>query len=479
MKSNRRVPVGVILAAGEGARLGVGSKPLARVGGVTLLERSIVTLRRAGVDRIVVVAGHAKDELRRFVGRKGLDVEVVDNDRFSVGNGSSVLVGGRAAGGRFVLVMADHVFDPDELAPVLASDAPFVFAVDSAPAYADPDEATKVLLDGDRVVAVGKGLNRWDAVDAGLFVCDASVLRATERCVAEGEGTWNDVKRRLLAEGSELVAVDLRGAFWLDVDTPQERAHAERLLVDRAAGKVWDGAVSRWLNRPVSRPLSRGLIRTGISPNGVTLLAFALARRRDGGARCGGALATRHGRRRPARPALVRRGRRRRRDRSRVAPRVIGRRVPRHRARPRRRRGDRRRPGRRGRRRPSRAGDRRRCALRLAVRPVRQGRLPPLLRSGRCPRRVRAWARAAICACCSLRSRPSCCSRWRVSSRSPSPRTSRPHDGSIVGWRSAHSAQPRATPAALALARVEPPSRDVMPLPAARAVSARSVDPRR
>ena len=47
--------------------------------------------------------------------------------------------------------------------------------------------------------------------------------------------------------------------------------------MSRAAGKAWDGAVSRWLNRPLSRPLSRVLVRTGISPNGVTLLAFALA----------------------------------------------------------------------------------------------------------------------------------------------------------------------------------------------------------
>ena len=257
MKSNRRVPVGVILAAGEGARLGVGSKPLARVGGVTLLERSIVTLRRAGVDRIVVVAGHRKDSSGASSAARGSMWRWWTTTASASATAPPCSVGGRAAGGRFVLVMADHVFDPDELAPVLVSDAPFVFAVDSAPAYADPDEATKVRLDGDRVVAVGKGLNRWDAVDAGLFVCDASVLRATERCVAEGEGTWNDVKRRLLAEGSELVAVDLRGAFWLDVDTPQERAHAERLLVDRAAGKTWDGAVSRWLNRPVSRP-SRG-----------------------------------------------------------------------------------------------------------------------------------------------------------------------------------------------------------------------------
>jgi CDP-L-myo-inositol myo-inositolphosphotransferase len=120
-------------------------------------------------------------------------------------------------------------------------------------------------------------MDSYDAVDAGLFVCDASVLAAAERALAAGEGTWNDVKRRCLAEGAEIVAVDLEGAFWLDVDTPDERARAERLLVQRAGGKAWDGAVSRWINRPLSRPISRVLIRTGMSPNAVTVLAFVIA----------------------------------------------------------------------------------------------------------------------------------------------------------------------------------------------------------
>ena len=277
MSETRGVLVGVILAAGEGARLGVGLKPLARVGGVTLLERSITTLRRAGIERIVVVAGHAKEELKHFVARKRLDVEVVDNDDFALGNGSSALVGGRAAGGRFVLVMVDHVFDPDEIQCVLDSDAPFVAAVDTRPRYCDVDEATKMRLVDEHVVAVGKDMNVYDAVDAGLFVCDASVLGSAERALAAGGGTWNDVKRRCLAEGAEMVAVDLEGAFWLDVDTPEELRRAERLLVMRAGGKVWDGAVSRWINRPFSRPISRLLIRTGTSPNAVTVAAFCLA----------------------------------------------------------------------------------------------------------------------------------------------------------------------------------------------------------
>jgi CTP:molybdopterin cytidylyltransferase MocA len=68
------VAVGVILAAGSSSRLGGVPKPLARVAGVTLLERALSTFRNSGVERIVVVVGHASANVREFVARRGLDV---------------------------------------------------------------------------------------------------------------------------------------------------------------------------------------------------------------------------------------------------------------------------------------------------------------------------------------------------------------------------------------------------------------------
>src|SRR5215218_1491904 len=137
-------PVGVILAAGMGARLGAGLKPLARVAGTTLLERAVATLRSAGIERVLVVVGHAKDDVRRFVIERQLDVELVENDDFVRGNGTSALAGGRAAGGRFVLLMVDHVFDPSAVPRILERSEPFVAAVDSRPHYCDVEEATKM-----------------------------------------------------------------------------------------------------------------------------------------------------------------------------------------------------------------------------------------------------------------------------------------------------------------------------------------------
>src|SRR6266545_866142 len=233
------VPVGVILAAGSSSRLGGVPKPLVRVAGLTLLERAVSTLRRAGVERIVVV--------------------------------------GRAAAARFLVAMVDHVVTPEAVTRLLASRAAFALAVDSKPCHCDIEEATKVRLEGDRVVAATRELDDYDAVDAGLAVCDLAVVAAAERSLLAGETTWNAVKRHWLAEGGEIAAVDIEGLFWIDVDTLEDVRRAERLIVASAARKPSDGPVARLLNRGLSWRLSLPLLRAGVSPDAATLLAFVLA----------------------------------------------------------------------------------------------------------------------------------------------------------------------------------------------------------
>jgi len=82
--------------------------------------------------------------------------------------------------------------------------------------------------------------------------------------------------RHLIAQGKALAA-DVTGAQWLDVDTPAALAEAERRLLSAEKGKPHDGPVSRLVNRPLSRWLSRHLARLPVTPNQITLFSFALA----------------------------------------------------------------------------------------------------------------------------------------------------------------------------------------------------------
>ena len=75
----------VILAAGYDPRLrphvDQTPKPLVEVAGTPILARALSLLVRAGVDQVVIVVGHRRDQVRAEVARRfpDLDVTFVDN----------------------------------------------------------------------------------------------------------------------------------------------------------------------------------------------------------------------------------------------------------------------------------------------------------------------------------------------------------------------------------------------------------------
>jgi molybdenum cofactor cytidylyltransferase len=86
---------GILLAAGLGSRLGQ-VKPLARLGDLPLLEHSLRRASEAGLDEIVLVLGHAAEEVRAGV-RLPPGVRVVVNLEYASGQASSLRAGLAAA----------------------------------------------------------------------------------------------------------------------------------------------------------------------------------------------------------------------------------------------------------------------------------------------------------------------------------------------------------------------------------------------
>lgn len=267
-----------VLAAGVGERLRVGGrpKPLVRVAGLTLLERTIRTLRAGGVQgKVVVVVGYRGKEVAEFVRSRFPDVEALQNPDYPRGNGTSVLVAAPHLPRRFVVAMVDHVHSPASVRRLIATPGSFVAAVDSCPVFVNSKEATRVRMEAGRVVDLGKKLQPYDALDAGLFVCPRAALERL-RTDEHEPLSWNVLKRRWLASGKTLVACDLAGSRWADVDTPEDLEHAvDAVLADAANSQ--DGLVSRHLNRRLSRRLTRRLLDTPVTPDQVSLLSFVLA----------------------------------------------------------------------------------------------------------------------------------------------------------------------------------------------------------
>jgi choline kinase len=224
---NSREVAAVILAAGRGTRLGARCKPLAIVGGLTLLERAVVSARTAGIGRVVVVVAALDGEVAAFCRAHLLGVELVAAADCVRGNGATVAAGLSHAGGRCVVMMVDHLHEPATFELLLAAEGEFVFVVDSRPRYMDVGEATLVRRAAGSVVAIDKQLAGADAAEAGLAVCAAEPL-AELAASLDGELEFNRLKQAWLATGRSIGTVDIAGAFWVDIDTPEDRRRAIR-----------------------------------------------------------------------------------------------------------------------------------------------------------------------------------------------------------------------------------------------------------
>ncbi|MCZ6765766.1 MAG: HAD hydrolase-like protein [bacterium] len=281
----------VIIAAGKGERIsGRGpSKPLIRLLGVPLIERTIRTAAGAGLDDFCVVTGHNGHTLTRFLDglgrRMGVRIKTLKNERWEEGNGISVLRAEEAVDGRFVLLMSDHVFDGEILKRLRdqpLNDGEVRLAVDyglDSNDSVDVEDVTKVLVNDGRIDNIGKHLANYNAYDTGIFLCSPSLFSAVRESLERGDTSLSGAVR-ILAEAGLARPFNTEGRFWIDVDDPVSLAKGRSILLSNLSSKSADGWVSRRLNRPLSSRVFTPLLLKffpGITANQVSALSFLVA----------------------------------------------------------------------------------------------------------------------------------------------------------------------------------------------------------
>jgi choline kinase/phosphatidylglycerophosphate synthase len=277
----------VILAAGQGSRIRTGEqelpKPLVSVGGVPLLKRSILTAKKAGVTRFVVILGYEAARVRGALEGDAqlsdLNIVWVEHPRFDLSNGVSVLQARQHVVGEFYLTMADHVVEPAIYHALAARPlrGDLTLAIDyKLGDVFDMDDATKVKVgEGDTIAAISKTLEDFDAVDTGVFRCGEGLFRALQaEYDRRGDASLSDGVRALGAEGRAHV-VDVGAAWWQDVDDLPTRAEAERRLFVSLTKKI-DGPVSRHINRRFSKQITRLVMNTRVVPNHMTAVGLVI-----------------------------------------------------------------------------------------------------------------------------------------------------------------------------------------------------------
>lgn len=227
----------VILMAGTGSRLrgssGTIAKPLIPIAGRPLISYAIESFARAGVTTVHAVVGPNGEELAAAVAPllpMSMRFQPIPNPSWQKQNGVSLLMAEGKVKAPFFLAMGDHLFQPSILDQLLAraDDRRLNLAIDKKVASIfDLDDAMKVRTEDSRIVAIGKKLEDYNAIDTGIFICPETIFAYLRRVLKEGDCSLADGVRLMAEEGNAL-AVDIGDAWWQDVDTPEMLARAEQ-----------------------------------------------------------------------------------------------------------------------------------------------------------------------------------------------------------------------------------------------------------
>jgi len=137
------------------------------------------------------------------------------------------------------------------------------------------DDITKVWVENNKVEKIGKNIDRFNGVDAGIFLYSSIVFDALEKNIAQGKYSLL-AANQMLSNMGRLKTIDISDNFWIDVDHKKALKKTKKMLIKQLK-KPEDDAIPRYLYRKISVLISSRLSHFNIHPNHITLISFFLA----------------------------------------------------------------------------------------------------------------------------------------------------------------------------------------------------------
>lgn len=259
--------------------------PLTGVVGIGLFQRTVLTLQRAGIRQLIVLAGPEEEQLKQALAKgprltipvRWMPVREFPLDDPRTWDGLAAEVHG------FCLVTGACGVFSRSLIETLRREVQEGQAIVVTRRQDERDRVLNnrnplVASQAGRLVSFGRRRTDGDAeVTADLVVLPASLMSQTWEPSDDAPGEGLPIRRWL-----ERAATDGRVRVVTTANDPIHSYHeircaaditiAERKLFQSLKGD-FEGFVDRYFNRLISRLCTRGFLALGLSPNSVTVLA--------------------------------------------------------------------------------------------------------------------------------------------------------------------------------------------------------------
>lgn len=217
---------GVIVATGLGQHISSFSMSFPKVSISAperpLIDYAIEAFANAGFEELGVVLGPNEDILRSYLqdsARYGVAIYCLYNPWYLRGSATSLYAARPFVGGEpFILAVADRILSPHILFPIIACPwCTHVMGVNRGHKRGlGWRSRTKVQLDAHgHVQRIGKRLQHWHALDAGIFLFQPRIFHQLSELLRRREQPCSMIHlaRHIIAHGDDLLACDVSGYY--------------------------------------------------------------------------------------------------------------------------------------------------------------------------------------------------------------------------------------------------------------------------
>ncbi len=255
--------------------------PLTQVVGIGLFQRAVLTLQRAGIRQLIVLAGPEEDQLKQALGRGPrvtIPVRWMPIREFPLDDPRTWEAMAAEVPGFCLIASVRGVFSRSLIESLRrkVQEGQAILVAQPAVQRGLGDRRVSVKVQAERLVALGAfRVDEATLVATDLLVLPAGLMAAAQDIhVPSGAVPIRRWVERAAIDGRvRVMRTDGHPSQWYqDVRTQADVLVAERKLFSSLKGE-FEGFVDRYFNRKVSRWLTKIFLAVGASPNVITMVA--------------------------------------------------------------------------------------------------------------------------------------------------------------------------------------------------------------
>lgn len=240
----------IVLAAGEGFRLRpiTSTKPkhLLPVGGIPLLEHTLLALKSVGVDDVAILVGYLEEKIRNhFKDGSSLGISITYiRQQNPTGTASAVGMTEQYVDGEdFIAAYGDLLINAHVFSMVLQRYEVDKTLTMTVVPISNPEEFGVITVrDGyvTKIVEKPKGRFESDLINAGVYIFPSEIFRYIKETNRSERGEYEitDTLQSLLTKGTKIAACQVNQDEWLDIGRPWDLLEANRRVIEEMATDI-------------------------------------------------------------------------------------------------------------------------------------------------------------------------------------------------------------------------------------------------